>query len=373
MTTHAAAASNAAEPSNTPTAAEAPVLVSRTGALTRITLNRPAVINALTVPMLHSITAGLTAAQADGSSAILLDGAGERGFCGGGDIKRMAGDGPALAEEFLRTEYRTDYAVHVSPVPVVGVMDGITMGGGIGLTGHAAIRIVTERSRLAMPEVRIGIVPDVGGHRLLARAPGRLGELLAITAGSMTAGDALALGFADYFVPSTRIGQLSQRLAAGDDPALAVEALAEPAPESMLLRAREWFDPIADEALADEHRAPVEAAVLLLRALERGGEAARETARTVRLMCPTAVVVTIAQLRHTRDEGLTLAEVLDDDLRLLPRLMQRDDFLEGVRAAVIDKDGQPGWKPARIEDVSEDRVARILAPADPGSARFRLV
>lgn len=355
-----------------PSAAEAPVLVTRAGSLTRITLNRPRAINALTIPMLQSITAAVAAAQTDGSTAIVLDGAGERGFCGGGDIKRMAGDGPALAEEFLRTEYRTDYAVHTSKVPVVGLMDGITMGGGIGLTGHAAVRIVTERSRLAMPEVRIGLVPDVGGHRLLARAPGRLGELLAITAGSMTAGDAIALGFADYFVPTTRLSQLRQRLAAGDDPREAALALAEEAPASALLAEREWLDPILNDALADERLAPVESAVAAVRGLENGGAAARAAAETMRAMSPTSVVITLAQLRHTRAESLTLAEVLEDDFRVLTRLMRRGDFAEGVRAAVIDKDGAPEWSQASIEEVSEERVARILAPADPGTAAFTL-
>jgi enoyl-CoA hydratase len=355
-----------------PSAAEAAVRVTQPGSLTRITLNRPRALNALTIPMLESIALAIASAERDGSSAILLDGAGDRGFCGGGDIKRMSGDGPVLAEKFLHTEYRTDYLVHTSKIPAVGLMDGITMGGGIGLAGHAAVRIVTERSRLAMPEVKIGLVPDVGGHHLLAQAPGRLGELLAMTAGSMTAGDAIALGFADHFMPSSRIGQLRVRLASGESPFEVAAALAEPAPESTLVHAREWLDPIVDAALTDERLAPVAAAVSVLHGLERGGELAREAARTIRAHCPTSVVLTLAQLRRTRAASLSLAEVLEDDLKTLLRLMPRADFIEGVRAVVIDKDGRPDWSPASIEQVTEDQISRILAPADPGSAAFSL-
>ncbi|WP_461637893.1 enoyl-CoA hydratase/isomerase family protein, partial [Leucobacter sp. BZR 635] len=150
---------------------ESLILARRTGAVTRITLNRPRAINALNIEMFGGIHAALDTVA--GSTAIVLDGAGERGFCGGGDIKEIAfGNDP---RELFRAEYRIDHRMSESPVPVVAIMGGIAMGGGIGLGGHAAFRIVTERSRLAMPEVRIGILPDVGGHLLLSRAPGRLG------------------------------------------------------------------------------------------------------------------------------------------------------------------------------------------------------
>ena len=348
-------------------AAEALIIASREGALARITLNRPRAINALNTEMFHGIAAALR--DAAGAEAILLDGAGERGFCGGGDIKHIAQTGEAHA--LFAAEYGVDYAVHASPAPVIAIMDGIAMGGGIGLGGHAAHRVVTERSRLAMPEARIGIVPDVGGHLLLARAPGRLGEYLAITAGEMTAGDAIALGFADDFVPSERIAELREALAGGAHPEEAIAEVAETAPAAPLLAVREWFDPIATAALGadgvDAVRDPAGAARRLIELLEASDRPeAREAAVTVRGMCPVSIAVTLAQLARTRAERLDLAGVLEDDFRITPRLAVLPNFAEGVRAQLIDKDRSPRWQPERIEDLDGAALAAILAPLGDG-------
>src|SRR5215207_11632816 len=163
--------------------------------------------------MIRSLTAVFDAWRYDPEvSVVVIDGAGERGFSAGGDIRELyeyaKNGGMAEALRFFRDEYRLDAAIARFPKPVVAIMDGITMGGGIGLAGHAAIRVVTERSRLAMPETRIGFTPDVGGTWLLAHAPGRLGEYLALTGASMTASDAIYAGFADHFVPSDRLSSL---------------------------------------------------------------------------------------------------------------------------------------------------------------------
>lgn len=362
---------------------DALVLTRRDGAITHITLNRPRAINALNLEMFETITRDIAEANRDGSAAILLDGAGDRGFCGGGDVKEISTGDPY---RILSTEYVLDYAVATSGIPVIGIMDGITMGGGIGLAGHAAMRVVTERSRLAMPEARIGIVPDVGGHLLLARAPGRLGELLAVTSGEMDGGDAVALGFADAYVPSARLDDLRRALAAGEDPREAVARVAEAAPASRLLAARSWWDPIAAFALggnaegvgaaadafggdadgapaADAEAESIDGVIRLLRALENDpGDDARGVAAVVRSMCPTSVAVTLAQIARTRDEQLSLAEVLADDLRVVVRLAHRPDFAEGVRAQVIEKDRTPKWRPARIEDLDPAEIGRLLAP-----------
>ena len=340
------------------------VLVRRDGAITHLTLNRPRAINALNTSMFAQLTNAVAIAQQDGSGAILLDGAGERGFCGGGDIKEISS---GSARTILAAEYRLDYAIATSSAPVVGIMDGITMGGGIGLTGHAALRVVTERSRLAMPEARIGIAPDVGGHLLLAHAPHRLGELLAITAGDMTAGDAIALGFADAFVPTERLDSLRAALAAGEHPNAAVDAAREPAPVSELLNARDWWTPIAEAALGDGELAassdPVGAAQRLIRALESSTHAhAASTAKAVRTMSPTSVAVTLAQIDRTRRLKLRLPEVLADDLRTLERLAAMPDFAEGVRAQIIDKDRNPRWSPAQVEHLDPAVMARVLDP-----------
>lgn len=232
-----------------------------------------------------------------------------------------------------------------------------------------------------MPETRIGIVPDVGGHLLLARAPGRLGEMLAISSGSIGAGDALMLGFADHFVPSDRLGDLAARIAEGRDPEtaareIAAESLdgstgAAPVVETPVLDARVWFDPIAEAALGRADGAgaervladPVGAAVRLLNGLEASEHPqARALGAAVRELCPTSVAVTLAQLARTRSAELGLAEVLADDYRVLGRLLARPDFAEGVRAQLIDKDGSPRWTPDSIEALDHGEIERILAP-----------
>lgn len=347
------------------------ILVARDGAITRVTLNRPRAINALNTEMFAGLAAALDAAA--GSNAIVLDGAGERGFCGGGDIKQIAFGGDPRA--LFGAEYLVDYRVSASEVPVVALMDGIAMGGGIGLGGHAAFRVVTERSRLAMPEARIGIMPDVGGHYLLANAPGRLGEYLAITASEMGPADAIALGFADTLVRSDRLDDLRAALAAGGDPAATLATFAEPVPAAPLLAVREWFDPIAEAALqaVDAVADPVGATAALLQGLEASPlPIAAETAAIVRGMCPVSLVVSVAQIARTRAEGLDVAGVLEDDYRIVPRLAVLPNFAEGVRAQLVDKDRNPTWVPERVADVDRDEIAAILAPHDAGQSGLGL-
>lgn len=373
-----------------PESPEPLVIVRREGAITRITLNRPRALNALTRDMFAMVGEAVAAAQHDGSQAIVLDGVGDRGFCGGGDIKQLSGEG---GHEILALEYSVDYAIATSRVPVVGLMDGITMGGGIGLAGHAHHRIVTERSRLAMPEARIGIAPDIGGHRLLARAPHLLGEYLAVTSADMGPADAIALGFADLLVPASDLDELREALVAGEDPAAACQRFADPdrLPPAPLIDLGEWWEPLATEALGSDWRAvfarPHEAALRLVSALEQAatdleitglGDAAGISASTgtsdavskaagqalaaIREVCPTSVAVTLAQIARTRAFDFTLAEVLIDDLRVLGRLAPRPDFAEGVRAQLIDKDQNPAWQPATLEELDARELDAILDP-----------
>ncbi len=202
----------------TDTPAAPRVLIRTEGALGRLTLNRPEAINALDEDMIATITEALVAWRDDSDvQIVLIDGAGERGMCAGGDVRRLHGqitsDHPEQAAEFFRGEYAMNAMIAEYPKPVVALADGITMGGGIGLAGHAAIRVVTERSKLAMPETRIGFTPDVGGTWLLGRAPGRLGEYLGLTGATMNGADAVYAGFADHFVPSDRLDALREALA----------------------------------------------------------------------------------------------------------------------------------------------------------------
>ncbi|MET0713662.1 MAG: enoyl-CoA hydratase/isomerase family protein, partial [Mycetocola sp.] len=171
------------------------------GRVGRITLNRPDAINALTPAMLHALSAALTDwAENDRIEAVVLDGAGARGLCAGGDIRLIASMSAPQAARFWREEYAIDLQTSRFPKPYIAIMDGITMGGGVGISAHGSVRIVTERSRVAMPEVRIGLAPDVGGSLLLARTPGELGTHLGLTAGTMTGPDAILCGFADHYV-----------------------------------------------------------------------------------------------------------------------------------------------------------------------------
>lgn len=350
----------------------APLIISRReGSASVITLNRPRAINALNLEMFEGLAAALEHAERDGSELILLEGAGERGFCGGGDIKQMAADGASRAVDILRLEYEVDARIAEADVPVVGFMDGVTMGGGIGLAGHASHRVVTERSVLAMPETRIGIAPDVGGHLLLAQAPQRLGEYLAITSGTMTGADAIALGFADVFVPSERVPELRAALISGVHPAQAIAACEATAPASELLQEATWFAPLAESALGDAPLAddPAAAAARLVAALDLAAAddpRAAAVLDVVRAVCPTSVAVTLSQIDRTRRLGLTLREVLADDLRILSRLTARPDFIEGVRAQLIDKDRNPRWSPASIAELRADELEQILAPHAAG-------
>lgn len=347
------------------------VLTRRDGAIIHVTLNRPRAINALNIEMFEALLDAF--ANPGDSTAFYLDGAGERGFCGGGDIKEIAAH--TDPHTLFRLEYTLDYAVSASRVPVVAVMDGITMGGGIGLGGHAAYRVVTERSRLAMPESRIGLAPDVGGHYLLANAPGRLGEYLALTASEMTGADAIALGFADHYVPSELLEALRTGLATGDEPGDVIRRLAIPAPEPTILKVRDWFDPIADAVLTDEQTVvdPVGAVARLTTALEASDSVeARSTAAVIREMCPVSIAITLAQIARTRSESLTLAQVLEDDFRIIPRIATHANFTEGVRARLIDKDGDPKWQPGKISELDATEIAALLAPHGKGEATLGL-
>lgn len=342
------------------------VQITREGAITRITLRRPRALNALTTDMVLAVRSGVQGAALDGSRAIWLDGAGDRGFCGGGDVKAMSAGGGETSRDFLWHEYRADHAIATSELPVVGVMDGITMGGGIGLTGHASIRVVTERSRLAMPETRIGIVPDVGANAIFATSPGRLGDLLAATSASMNAADAIAMGFADHFLPSAQLDALRLRIAAGEHPRDAVAAFAEDPGASPLLADREWCDEVFSAALGDAETTladPLAATIRLLAALERSDvERAREVGAQIRAVCPTAVVVALARNAAARLAQQSVEDALREDFRVLPRLIARPDFAEGIRAQLIDKDGAPKWGPASVEALDSAEVRRILDP-----------
>lgn len=332
-----------------------PVLFRREGHAAHVVLNRPKAINALTHAMVDLIHPQLEAWAADDEVAVVvLSGAGERGLCAGGDIVALwesAKAGDASAAEFWAAEYRLNNLIEHYPKPYVAIMDGIVLGGGIGLSAHGNTRIVTETSSIGMPETGIGYLPDVGGTWLLSRAPGETGTHLALTAGSVKAGDAIAIGMADHFVPSERIPALLDALAT-EHPATAVAEAAEPAPESPLTQAREWID---------DCYAGGDVATIIERLQAHPDEAAQKAGGKVAAKSPTSLAVTLRALRQASAYG-DLADALRTEYRLSLRFHGHHDFVEGIRAQVVDKDRNPQWQPAAVAEVDAAQVDAFFAP-----------
>jgi len=337
------------------------IIVERDG-LGLITLNRPKAINALTHPMVLKIVSALANwAVDDGIRAVVLTGAGERGLCAGGDIVAIyhsAKDTSPAAADFWRDEYRLNAAIAAFPKPYVALMDGIVMGGGVGLAAHGNTRVVTDRAIIGMPEVGIGFVPDVGGTHLLAHAPGLLGAHLALTTARMSGADAIATGFADHYVPADRIGALPAALAVASVDEVIAE-FAQPAPESELAAERPWID----ECYAADTVAEI------VRRLQCSDDAAAaKAADQIIGKSPTSLAVTLESLRSAAGESLT--ESLNREYRVSLACLRSHDLVEGIRARVIDKDRNPQWAPATLDDVTRAQVESFFE--NLGSAELGL-
>jgi enoyl-CoA hydratase len=337
-----------------------PVLLSTTGRAARIVLNRPRALNALTHDMVRSIDRALTDWAHDPAvDTVVITGAGERALCAGGDIRAIHddardGDGTASAA-FWRDEYRLNARIARYPKPYVAVMDGIVMGGGVGVSAHGSVRIVTERSRIAMPETAIGFVPDVGGTYLLALAPGELGTHLALTGETIGAGDALLCGLADHYVPSSSVPDLVDDLADRPVPEVLTRHVQPPPPGKLAAR-REWIDACYGTDTVEE---------IVRRLLTHGASAAKEAAQTLLAKSPTALKVTLAALRRARNLG-PLERVLEQEYRVSRATLTSHDLVEGIRAQVIDKDRNPHWSPAGLSEVTSADVERFFAPPGDG-------
>ncbi|MET9253933.1 enoyl-CoA hydratase/isomerase family protein [Streptomyces sp. NPDC003717] len=332
------------------------VLFHTAGRAAHITLDRPRALNALTHDMVLRIDEALTDWEHDPSvETVVITGAGDRGLCAGGDIRAIHddardGDGTASAA-FWRDEYRLDARIARYSKPYVAVMDGIVMGGGVGVSAHGRVRIVTERSRIAMPETGIGFVPDVGGTYLLALAPGELGTHLGLTGAGIGAGDALLCGLADHYVPSSALPGLVDDLAEAPVRDVIARHVQSP-PDAALAAHRDWIDACY---AADD----VEEIVHGL--LARGEPAAHQAAETLLTKSPTALKVTLAALRRARRLG-PLERVLDQEYRVSCATLTAPDLVEGIRAQVIDKDRAPRWSPETLAEVTEADVERFFLP-----------
>lgn len=292
--------------------------------------------------------------DADDVSGVVIEGNGNRAFSAGGDIFGLWQHGKrgdhAFGRAFWRDEYRLDRMIARYPKPFVALMDGIVMGGGVGVSAHGSHRIVTERSVVAMPEVSIGFLPDVGGTWILSRAPGRLGEYLAMTATRLGPADAIVAGFADRFMASDRLPELVRRLEArGTD---SVDRLAGEAPGG-LLEAR------LDEI--DEAFSAADGPAIVARLEDSPSPWAREAVGAIRRHSPLSVACALEAVRAARRLA-DLESCLAMEFRFAWRATQHTDFLEGVRAAIIDRDRRPRWRHARLEDVTPAEVARLFAP-----------
>jgi enoyl-CoA hydratase len=338
------------------------VLIRREGRAGRITLNRPRALNALTYTMVGQIWKALVAWRDDPAiELIVLDGAGDRALCAGGDVRSLYDSrvqGSGLARAFWRDEYRLNALIGRYPKPYVAIQDGIVMGGGIGLSGHAAYRIVTERSRLAMPETGIGLIPDVGGTWLLAHAPGQTGMYLGLTGDNMSAADAIHARFSDIFMSSAKLGSLTAQLCdpKGGDVDNAIASCAEQPEVSPLASS----SPVIDTAFAG---ATVEAIVANLAGMP--GEWAAKTAATLAQKSPKALKLTLAAIHNARSMT-SLDQALIVEYRLTVRLFEDGEFPEGVRALIVDKDRKPKWSPPQLDGVTAEMVERYLSPLPPG-------
>lgn len=339
------------------TAATEDVITRVEGAVGRITLNRPKALHALTTPMCRAMIEALLAWRDDPAVAlVLLDHTGERGFCAGGDIRMLAesgaGDG-SEAREFFHTEYRLNALLESYPKPTVAIMDGIVMGGGVGISLPCTYRIATERTAFAMPETGIGLFPDVGGGWWLPRMPGETGMWLALTGARIKAADCLLLGVATDHVASAGVDALKAAIVA--DPAAVETRLTEAEVDAGEPPLAQHQDAI-DAAFA----APsVEAILQALR--EDGSEWAIAQHDTLLTKSPQTLKVAFRQLRT----GRTLKRFADNmamEYRIGARVVGRHDFLEGVRAVIVDKDSRPKWSPDTLEGVTDELLDQIFAP-----------
>lgn len=336
------------------------VLIRTEGNAGRITLNRPKALNALTLGMVRTIWPALLAWKDDPKvELVILDGAGDRALCAGGDVRWLYESharGTAEALAFWQEEYRLNALIHRYPKPFVPIMDGIVMGGGIGLSAHAqgGTRIVTERSQLAMPETTIGLIPDVGGTFLLSRAPDSLGEFLGLTGERMHGAGTIFSGFADVFVQSAKLDELRAALcgAKAADVQNVIARFAEPAPHSHL----------ADRAAIVGRTFSQPSVTAILDALAReDDEWAQKTHAALLTRSPRALAATLAAVRRARAIG-ALEQALNVELRLCIHLFKDGEFVEGVRALLIDKDKSPRWQPPTVAELSDAAIEALFAP-----------
>ena len=356
------------------------ILLGREGGLATLTIDRPRALNALTLDNYRRFAPALRSwAQDPSVHAVVVRGAGERAFCAGGDVRavyesgRGIGGDPDLPAVFFREEYKLIRCIHRFPKPYIAIIDGITMGGGAGISVNGAYRIATERTLFAMPDTSIGLFPDVGATRFLNRCPGQVGRYLGLTGARLGAADTLYSSFATHFVPHDRVAELVEALGRvgweigskrEQTDAVLADFVENPGSGSLAA-----VRPAIDRCFAG---GSVEAIVDALAAEATAGGAhtvwAAETRAGLLTKSPTSLKITLRQLAIGRDYHLEAALALE--YRLTQHVMAAHDFYEGVRAALIDKDQAPSWQPAALAEVSDDMIDAYFAPIGDRELRF---
>ena len=339
------------------------LLVSLADGVAEVTLNRPEALNALTLDMALELYEHLSGWAGDDSiRAVVVRGAGDRAFCAGGDIRALYDakqSGDKLTEDFFRGEYRLNRLIFHYPKPYIALVDGIAMGGGVGLSVHAGTSIASEATLFAMPETGIGLFPDVGGSHFLPRCPGAIGMYLALTGARLRAADCLYAGIYDHYVPKAAHDALVAGLRAGEAIGTLVSRLAEDPGLAPLAGLREAID----RCFAQQSVTGVQAA------LEReGGEWAEKMLATMAQKSPTSQKIAWRQLHKGAAMDFDACMVME--YRLSQHVMDGHDFFEGVRALIVDKDNAPKWRPESLDAVDDETVESYFAPLEDRDLTF---
>lgn len=342
------------------------VILERIGNKGIITLNRPKALNALNLSMIKKIYPQLRNWEMDNTmKMVIIKGNGEKAFCAGGDVRAIAesGKGSVLGDEFFREEYRLNNIIGSLSIPFIALINGIFMGGGVGLSVHGPFRVVTEKAVFAMPETQIGFFPDVGGSHFLPRLPGKLGLFLALTGHRLTSRDIFKAGVATHFVPSVHLNVLEQELLRLETPDII-------SIDKILTKYQEqWEEDYKKEFTLKQFIGRMNTAFGDTQSVEQiienlnkdGSDWAKKQVEILGKMSPTSLKVTFEQLK--RGHSLTLPECLKMEFRISQHFMERsDDFYSGVKALLIDKNTSPVWKPSNLEEVSDSEVQSYFSP-----------
>ena len=334
------------------------IRIRKIGRIGQITLQRPEALNAVTHEMVLAIEAALDGWREDDRVAcVLIDAEGQKAFSAGGDLQHMhdtasKGDFEA-GRTFWRDEYRLNAKIAAYPKPYIALCQGFVMGGGVGVSLHGSHRVVGESSKIAMPECAVGLVPDVGGSLLLARAPGRLGEYLGVTGTRMNASDAILAGFADYFIPEAEWSGLRETLIEIGDVSVAASLARDPEDGPLM-----GLRPQIDETFGKDSLTDVLAAL-------PDNEWGAATLKSIRAASPLSAACTVQLVRRARASD-DIRTALQQEYRFTSRSASEGDFIEGIRAAIIDKDRNPRWRHASVEDVTAAEVEAMLAEPPGG-------